>query len=162
VQGVTWPWRYRHLLRFLLTALIGVCMEVCFTSIMTLLAQIQAGDWSLQLKGWSYPWMLPIYGLAGVAFPWVRQYIGGWPRLAQVLFLGVGILVVEFLSGWLLDVTTGQCPWEYTTGWHILGYIRLDYYPAWCAFAYGVMRLLEAFDVLLSPFRVLQMPKGGA
>ena len=41
---------------------------------------------------------------------------------------------------------TGKCPWEYTTGWHIMGYIRLDFTPAWMFFSFIIERLYWMID----------------
>ena len=53
----------------------------------------------------------------------------------------LGIYIVECSTGFLLEQITGKCPWEYTSGWHLLGYIRLDYFPSWLAFAFIIESL---------------------
>ena len=42
----------------------------------------------------------------------------------------------QVTSGYALQLLTGKCPWQYTSGWHIMGLIRLDYAPAWLFFAF--------------------------
>lgn len=127
---------------------IGITTEIFFTAIVDAITAVRAGgniNW--RLLGTSYIWMFPIYGLAGIAFPLLyRKLLAKWPAVARWAFYGVAILAVEFVMGWLLDVTTGRCPWEYQTGWHIMGYIRLDYYPLWVGF--GVM--IERIYILLA------------
>lgn len=93
------------------------------------------GDINWKLQGKSYIWMFPIYGLAGLLFPPILKYIGHLHFAIRAIIFAIGILLVEFISGALLDFFTGQCPWEYTTGWHVMGYIRLDYFPFWVIFA---------------------------
>jgi len=56
------------------------------------------------------------------------------------IFVGM-VYLIEFSAGFLLDKLTGQCPWEYTTGWHVMGYIRLDYALFWAVFGFILERL---------------------
>jgi len=126
---------------------VGITTEIFFTAIVDAITAMQQGtaiDW--RLVGHSYIWMFPIYGIAGIAFPLIYDKLAQWPAVARWAFYGIAILAVEFVTGWLLDVTTGSCPWNYTKGWHIMGYIRLDYYPLWVGF--GIM--IERIYLLLS------------
>lgn len=128
-------------------ACVGMTTEIFFTAITDNINRFQEGlpiDW--RLKGQSYIWMFPIYGLAGLLFPIVLKFIDHLPAILRASIYGVGILLVEFITGGLLDLFTGQCPWEYTTGWHVMGYIRLDYFPLWAAFGYMVERILKILD----------------
>ncbi len=121
---------------------IGITTEIFFTAIVDAIVATQNGEainW--RLLGVSYIWMFPIYGLAGIALPIVYEKLERWPAVARWLFYGVVILAVEFVAGWILDVTTGRCPWLYSTGWHIMGYIRLDYYPLWVGFGIMIERI---------------------
>ena len=44
------------------------------------------------------------------------------------------IFSAEYISGFILEMTVGVCPWDYTAAkYNIDGYIRLDYAPAWFA-----------------------------
>jgi uncharacterized membrane protein len=63
------------------------------------------------------------------------------PLVLRLLIYVLGIYIVEFSTGFLLEQITGKCPWEYTSGWHIMGYIRLDYFPTWLVFAFIVESL---------------------
>lgn len=121
---------------------IGITTEIFFTAIVDAINAVQAGgsiNW--RLMGNSYIWMFPIYGIAGIALPLVYDKLQHWPGVARWALYGVAILAVEFVTGWLLDVTTGRCPWEYTKGWHIMGYIRLDFYPLWVGFGIMIERI---------------------
>ena len=126
---------------------VGITTEIFFTAIIALIDQIQSGnDVSLRLMGQSYIWMFPIYGIAGLAFPLLIRKFSFLHPVFRAMTFAVGILIVEYITGGLLDVFTGSCPWEYTTGWHIHGYIRLDYYPLWAGFAFMVERILKILD----------------
>jgi len=51
-------------------------------------------------------------------------------KLTQTLediYLFSMILIIDFLAGWLLDLTIGNSAWKYAEGIHILGYALLDY-----------------------------------
>lgn len=109
---------------------LGMTTEIFFTAI----NDVIDGTMGAQLKGFSYIWMFPIYGLAGIAFPPVLKIIGNWNVLLRMCAYATGILAVEFATGWFLELATGACPWEYKTGWHLFGYIRLDYFPLWAVF----------------------------
>lgn len=112
---------------------VGVTTEIFFTAIMHQIA-VWPDIENWRLEGNSYIWMFPIYSISGWAFPLLLPHIQRFPFFIRMLIYGIGILIVEFITGWMLDVFTGQCPWEYTTGMHILGYIRLDYLPFWMLF----------------------------
>lgn len=129
---------------------LGMTTEIFFTALTDLYEMIRSGSiehW--RLEGKSYIWMFPIYGLAGILFPPIIARIEHWNPLLRMCVYATGILMVEFATGWFLDVTTGSCPWEYKTGWHIFGYIRLDFFLFWALFGMMVelaLRLLSRFD----------------
>jgi len=78
--------------------------------------------------------MFPIYGAISIAFPWGYSKLKQWDFLLRYLTYAVVILIVEYIAGFLLEQLTGNCPWKYTEGWHIAGFIRLDYLPLWMVF----------------------------
>lgn len=133
------------LLAFMFFAMLGVTTEVCYTAFVDLIDQ-WGPEMSFSLKGVSYIWMIPIYGSAAFLFPIGYRLLKLWPRLLRYLAYGVGILVVELITGFILEQATGKCPWEYQTGWHLGGYIRFDYLPLWMMFG----ATLEEFHLLLN------------
>ncbi len=80
----------------------------------------------------TYLWMFPIYGLAGLALPiflLFRRYCPLWQRIG---FYVLAIFTVEFVTGWLLQLVIGTCPWDYGDRlFSVRGFIRLDYAPLW-------------------------------
>ncbi len=136
--------RSDSLIAFVLYGMLGVTVEVCYTAIVDL-SDMWGPDMDWSLRGVSYIWMLPIYGSAAFLFPLGHRFIKSWARLLRYLAYGVGILVVEFITGFALEQFTGRCPWEYQTGWHIAGYVRLDYLPLWMLFG----ATLEEFQKLV-------------
>lgn len=120
----------------------GITCEIFFVAFTNLFNQIPLWNeplWSL--TGKSYVWMFPIYALIPILGGYIMEKCKKYPVLSRLLIYSSIIYIVEFASGFLLDQITGKCPWEYTTGWHIMGYIRLDFLPAWMAFSFVIERL---------------------
>ncbi len=136
----------RHLILFAVFGCLGITTEIFFTAITDLIEMFQSGNVNWKLQGKSYIWMFPIYGLAGIFFPILIKYFLKFHLILRMMIYATGILIVEFITGWLLDMLTGQCPWEYTSGWHVLGYIRLDYFPLWALFGWLIERVVVFFD----------------
>ena len=100
--------------------------------------------WSL--TGKTYVWMFPIYVLIPLALGPIIKFINEKPIVFRLLIYVLGIYLVEFSTGFILEQLTGKCPWEYNTGWHIMGYIRIDYFLFWIAFAYIIEYLYLYID----------------
>ncbi|MGI6413076.1 MAG: putative ABC transporter permease [Syntrophomonadaceae bacterium] len=112
--------------RFLLYGLIGWIAEIIFTGLSSLL------EGSIRLTGYTYLWMFPIYGMAVFLEPIhdrIRQ--SPWP-VRGTIWAGA-IFTIEYVTGWLLSVTIGVCPWDYSglTRYSVDGFIRLDFFPVW-------------------------------
>ncbi|MBI1288311.1 MAG: hypothetical protein GC178_12125 [Flavobacteriales bacterium] len=117
---------------FVLYGGLGVTTEVFFTAIVD---RINAGNLDdLSLKGQSYIWMFPIYGITSILFPIGYNLLKNLNRLVRYFIYGAVILLVELITGFMLEQFTGRCPWEYQSGWHFGGYIRFDYLPLWMLF----------------------------
>jgi len=122
------PW-YKHLVFTLLMVFMGMAFEVIFTALMDMKA---AGD--KRLKGYTYVWMIPIYALVYPLLHLLYPYLSAWGFVLRGAFYVALIFVVEYVSGWLLRRTTGECPWEREYRGHkyaVHGLIRLDFAPAW-------------------------------
>jgi hypothetical protein len=120
--------------RFLAYGLAGWCSEVVTTG---LRSHGRDGDW--RLTGTTYLWMLPIYGIAAVAF--------------EPAHSAAGIYTVEAASGEVIRVVTGEVPWDYArprgrkpepTHWR--GLVRPAYAPVWFAVGLGMERLHDLLD----------------
>lgn len=120
---------------FLKFATLGITCEIVFTAFLVNYQNIKKGqkfDWSL--KGYSFIWMIPIYGLISFLGPLVID-----PLQATNYFLRIAVYVsilyvIEYITGWTLRATTGKCPWEYDFGWHVHGLINFSMAPAWAVF----------------------------
>lgn len=135
----------------LLFACIGITTEVIFTSlsaVVNTLLNDTAIDWAL--GGKTYLWMFFIYACIPLIMRVFEPLVHKYNTLIRAL-IGVAIIyVVEFSTGFLLEIITGACPWKYTEGMHIMGLIRLDYFPAWFVFSLIVISVYQMLDKRLS------------
>lgn len=114
----------RRGIRFLIYGFLGLTLEVLYTG----LASLLQGDWSMH--GFTFLVMLPIYGLAILLEP-VHQRIRFHPWwLRGLIYLSL-IWGIEYLSGWLLSLVLGSCPWAYRDRLNINSWITLRMAPEW-------------------------------
>ncbi|MBX7181126.1 MAG: hypothetical protein K1X82_03350 [Bacteroidia bacterium] len=142
----------KTLLLFLLFACVGITAEIFFTAIYDAVKQHGTPHFSLKFQGQSYIWMFPIYGCISFMGPILVDRIHSWNIFLRALIYAVVIFSFEFLSGWLLEVFTGSCPWKYREGLHIAGYIRLDYAVAWMGFGLMVEQIYLFASKVLDHF----------
>lgn len=136
----------KRLIRFYLWGTLGLSTEVVFTALVDVYHAIRNNtpiDWGL--SGHSYIWMFFIYGLGAILFPMVHKHLKGFHLIMRIFLIALGVFAVEFITGFLLDKLTGHCPWQYTSKLNIMGYIRLDYLPAWMGFAFLIEKADELF-----------------
>lgn len=117
--------------RFVLYGIGGSMAEVVYTA---LRGAWRRRDW--RLRGETYLWMFPIYGLLVVLYEPLQDVIGSWPWPLRGVVYAIGFTAVELASGWLIARLTGRCPWDYVEAgerWAINPYIRWDYLPLWAA-----------------------------
>jgi len=74
------------------------------------------------LAGWSSLWMLPIYGFIGVILGLSNEAKSGFnvskvPMIAQCFLSAIFILVIEYVTGWLLNLRLHFAIWDYTGMW---------------------------------------------
>lgn len=114
-------------LRFLIYGLLGWAGEIVWTA----LPKRWPVDW--RLSGHTTLWMFPIYGLIAPLYEPLHNALRLWPWPIRGTIYAAGFIVVEFISGWLLENLTGRCPWDYSgrTRWHLRGFARFDYLPIW-------------------------------
>jgi len=125
----------------------GITCEIFFVAFTHLITQTQLYSepiWSL--TGKSYVWMFPIYALIPVLGGPIIKRCQPHPLILRLFIYITVIYTIEFASGFTLEQLTGKCPWEYTSGWQIMGYIRLDYIPAWMAFSFLIEHLYFFLD----------------
>ena len=117
-------------------ACFGITAEILFTglkyNIVIPLLHQENIQWSL--IGTSYVWMFFIYGSIPFIFPFIYSKINTLHVLLRAIVYAIICLSVEYITGFAIDKITGSCPWLYTEGIHLNGYIRLDYFPLWTLF----------------------------
>ena len=109
---------------FLLCGSVGLCLEVFWTGLHSLIR----GE--ATMTGQTSLLMFPIYGCAALIKP-VYQKNSSLPAVLRGCIYTAGIYFAEFFSGSVLK-PFGICPWDYSeTPLKIKGIIRLDYAPLW-------------------------------
>lgn len=125
----------------------GMATEIFFVAFSNLVFHTPLWEeplWSL--TGKTYVWMFPIYALIPVIGGPLMRRMRGQHVLVRLLVYTTVLLAVEFATGWALDMLTGKCPWEYTSGLHLMGYAKLDNAPFWAVFCYLVETLYNYLD----------------
>ena len=126
---------------------VGITTEIFFTAISTVVESMLNNEQiSWRLLGFSYIWMFPIYGLIAFLAPIVFGFLEKYPLFLRLFLAAIVIFVVEFITGFLLDQLTGSCPWEYKHGYHVMGYIQLEYLPAWMLFVFIIEKIYKFLD----------------
>ena len=119
------------LTRFILYGFGGWCGEIIFTA---LTDSLPSRDW--RLMGKTYLWMFPIYGLIAPLYEPVHDLIRDVSFFGRAAIWALGFTLIEYVTGWLIDKATGQCPWDYIAAkqpYAINAYIRWDFFPLWAA-----------------------------
>jgi len=119
----------RKLFTMFLFGCIGTTTEIIFTALKKVATDVdhhQSID--VSLTGKTYVWMIFIYSLIPVLGDFIYPKIKHWVSIYRVLLYVTLTFLVEFISGGILKLILGKCPWEYTEGVHILGIIRIDYF----------------------------------
>jgi uncharacterized membrane protein len=94
-----------------------------------------SGRWTL--KGYTYIWMMAVYGAGGLLLrPVFYLLCRGRSWWWRGLTYAVVVFTVEALCGATLVAVTGTCPWDYSgrPGALLGGLIYLPYAPAWMIF----------------------------
>jgi uncharacterized membrane protein len=124
------------LVSFIKFATFGVTCEIIFTALVDMKDAIKNKTKpNFALKGFSYIWMIPIYGLVAFVGPLLIEPAQSFPYLLRLSIYTSVIFVVEYITGWIIQKITGRCPWHYDKGWHIHHLIRLDFAPFWMFFS---------------------------
>ena len=127
---------------FIVFGCLGISVEVIFTAFSKLITELYSSKLvDFALLGNSYVWMFFIYGIGSIAFPVLYNLINHFHLLFRLLIYAIVIFIIEFLTGFLLDVIMGSCPWKYNGYFAICGYIQLSYVFFWMGFGYMVERI---------------------
>ena len=131
----------RALGRFGVYAVLGWGIEVCFTATKDLLTGV--GD--ERLRGESYVWMAPIYGVGALAGEVVHGVVKDRPIWQRGAAYALTFFAVEAASGEALRRTIGDVPWgeSYRSYQDNLGdgLIRLSYVGNWAVAGLALERV---------------------
>jgi len=138
----------KMLIRFIIYGMLGWCGEIIWTATREKLSGQERG-W--KLRGTTYLWMFPLYGLIAPLYEPVHNALRAWPWPLRGVVYMLGFWAVEYLTGWVLKRLIGVCPWDYSRArWHVHGFIRLDYGPVWFLVGLGLERVHDLL-VQLTP-----------
>jgi len=132
---------------FAIMGLIYLCIEVVFRAIFSPVA----GAAFLAFMGYSSLWMIPIGGLCGVLLGFLnrKSIFKKLPIAIQSVIGACGVLVVEFISGLILNMGFGLNLWSYASiPLNILGQVCLPFGILWfliCPFAFWLDDVLHHY-----------------
>jgi len=135
----------------LIFACVGITTEVIFTSLSTFtqsLLEMSPINWSL--SGKTYTWMFFLYASIPFFFKIFYPLVEKYSILGKAIITVIGIYIIEFFSAAFLQLVLGKCPWKYTEGIHVFGFIRLDYFPFWFVFALLIIYVYQILDKRLT------------
>jgi hypothetical protein len=113
--------------------MLGWAAEVAFTAIQGVIDG-SSRDW--RLRGHSYLWMLPIYGLLAYLYEPLHDRMRNRPAWQRGAAYAAGFLACELASGSAIRRAVGLIPWDYSGRSRFAaagGAVRLDYAPLWAA-----------------------------
>jgi hypothetical protein len=86
-------------------------------------------------------WMLPIYGLAALAFPPLRDAVRERSIVERASAYAIAMIFAEYAIGRSLRASFAAAPWRYDSGFAVDGVTRLDYLPLWALYGLALERL---------------------
>jgi hypothetical protein len=111
--------------------MLGWAVEVAFTALQGVVDG-STRDW--RLRGHSYVWMLPIYGLVAFLYEPLHDRLRGRSRWERGAAYAAGFMACELATGSAIRRAVGLVPWDYTDSSRFAlakGAVRLDYAPLW-------------------------------
>ena len=124
--------------RLLFYACLGVAAEIPFTAVCAKIGLRLTPDLddptartSWRLKGHSFVWMFPIYGLGLLGFEHVHDLLRTAPWGLRGTAYVVALYALEFASGAALVTLTGGHVWRWNGRGSLGGHIHLAMAPLW-------------------------------
>jgi len=140
--------------RALAYGMLGWATEVAFTAVQGV-ASGSSRDW--RLRGHSYLWMLPIYGLVAFLYEPVHDRVRERPAWQRAAAYAAGFLACELATGSAIRRAVGLVPWDYTGRTRFAvgrGAMRLDYAPLWAVAGLLLERVDDSLRAL--PVRAIR------
>ena len=121
------------LIRFVIYGLLGLCAEVIVSAI---LHKWEGKEKNWSLRGQSYLWSFPLYGLIAPLFEPLHNWLRPWPWMLRGMIYVLCFWAVEYIAGRTLRHILGACPWSYAhCRYNLQGLIRWDFFPVWFGFS---------------------------
>ena len=138
-------------LRLVFYACLGVAGEVVFTAACARVGLVVTADLdepeartSWRLKGHSFVWMLPIYGVGFLAFEVVHDLVRAEPWLVRGLGYVALLYAIELGASLGLVRLTGAHVWRWVGRGSVGGHVHFAMAPVWFAATLGLERLHDA------------------
>src|SRR5262245_11862895 len=136
------------LVRFVIYGLLGICAEVIVSAI---LHKWEGKEKNWSLRGQSYLWSIPLYGLIAPLFEPLHDHLRPLHWSIRGTIYVFCIWFFEYSAGWTLRRALGSCPWSYQhCRYNLHGLIRWDFFPLWFGFAM-LLEFLHDLLVILTP-----------
>jgi hypothetical protein len=134
--------------RFIIYGFLGLCAEVIVSAV---LHKWEGKEKNWSLRGQSYLWSFPLYGMIAPLFEPLHDALRPWHWLLRGIIYVCCFWIVEYSSGRILRRALGACPWSYAHNrYNLHGLIRWDFFPLW--FVFGLfLEYLHDRLVILTP-----------
>ena len=133
-----------YFVEFLLYTALALSSEAIFTGLGDVYHRWRAGlPFDRKLPCSTQLWSIAVYGLSATfafnvitaIFP--RFYRAAWWERGLVYVFGT--YAFEYAWGWILEKTTGACPWRYRNSRHaLLRYTKPEYFGLWFFFGFAL------------------------
>ena len=93
-------------------------------------------------RGYTHPLMLVIGGLCGLLIGLINDCSPSMNLISQMLLGTIIVTIVEFISGYILNIKMGLNIWDYSNlPYNIMGQICLQFSCCWFILSYFVIKL---------------------
>ena len=93
-------------------------------------------------RGYTYPSMLVVGGLCGLLIGLINDYSPSMNLILQMLLGTIIVTIVEFITGYILNITLGLNIWDYSNlPYNVMGQICLRFSCCWFILSYFVIKL---------------------
>ena len=93
-------------------------------------------------RGYTYPSMLVVGGLCGLLIGLINDYSPSMNLILQMLLGTIIVTIVEFITGYILNITLGLNIWDYSNlPYNVMGQICLQFSCCWFILSYFVIKL---------------------
>ena len=93
-------------------------------------------------RGYTHPSMLVVGGFCGLLIGLINDYSPSMNLILQMLLGTIIVTIVEFITGYILNITLGLNIWDYSNlPYNVMGQICLQFSCCWFILSYFVIKL---------------------